>query len=98
MEPFAANSWSVAICIGFSFYGNRRFTFEHVGTRRVARQFAEFAVMFLATLLISNAALAFVLAIRPDATRLVENLALLLSSGSLVVVRFWLMKYWIFRA
>lgn len=98
LEPLAANSVAVAASITFSFWANRRFTFQQAGRERVMRQFVEFAVMFGATLLVSNAALLAVFALRPDPGRLEENAALILSSAALVVARFWVMHTWIFRA
>jgi putative flippase GtrA len=96
LPAFGANTVAVAISIGFSFWANRRFTFRWSGSHRGWRQFVEFGLVFVVTLLISNGALALLFSIRDSASVLEENLALIVSSGILVLVRFWIMRGWVF--
>jgi putative flippase GtrA len=97
LDPIDANSLAVAVCILFSFWANRRFAFAQSGRDLLLRQSLEYAGMFTVTLLISNAALAAVLTLRPGAGLLLENAALIFSSAFLAFARFWFMKGWIFR-
>lgn len=91
-----ANALAVAISVTFSFWANRRFTFRYAGSDRGMRQFAEFAVVFLLTLAISSGALAILFSTRSDVSVVAENIALVVSSGVLVIVRFWIMRNWVF--
>jgi putative flippase GtrA len=90
--PFTANTLSVAASITFSFWANRRFTFERRGRERVGCQFAAFSLMFMMTLLLSNAALFVLFRIQPDPARWLENVALIGSSAMLLGVRYLLMR------
>jgi putative flippase GtrA len=90
--PFTANTLSVAASITFSFWANRRFTFERRGRERVARQFTAFSLMFVMTLLLSNVALFVLFRVHPDPALWLENVALIGSSAMLLGVRYLLMR------
>jgi putative flippase GtrA len=92
LPPFTANTLSVAASITFSFWANRRFTFERRGRERVARQFTAFSLMFVITLLLSNAALFILFQVHPDPALWLENVALVGSSAMLLGVRYLLMR------
>ena len=97
MLPFAANAAAVALSMGLSFVANRRLTFGRTGRRGWVRQAWEFTVVFGLTLAISSAGLALLFAWRPAPGQLEENFALLVSSGALFLVRFWLLRVWVFH-
>lgn len=97
LQPFAANAGAVILSMGFSFSANRRLTFGRTGRQRWGRQAMEFSVVFGVTLGISTAGLAVLFAWRPAPGQLEENLALLVASGALFVVRFWLLRVWVFH-
>lgn len=97
LAPFMANAGAVALSMGISFFANRRLTFGRTGRRGWARQAVEFTVVFGVTLAISSGGLAVLFAWRPAPGQVEENLALLASSGALFVVRFWLLRVWVFH-
>jgi len=96
MGPFAANGAAVALSISFSYWANSRFTFRVSGTGRRVRRFAEFAAVFVVTLLVSNAALWALFQIVDDPSAVQESTALVVAGGGLVVVRFVIMRGWVF--
>lgn len=96
LPPLTANSISVVGSIGLSFIANKRFTFGP-GTGGTTRQLALFLVIFGVTLAASNAGLAVLPRIVDDPGRLAENAVLLATNGVLVIVRFWLVRTYVFR-
>lgn len=97
LEPFAANAAAVGLSMGFSFVANRRFTFKRRGRERWIRQAAEFTVVFLTTLAISSAALVVLFSWRSAPAQLEENLALAASTGAVFLIRFALLRAWVFH-
>lgn len=97
LQPFSANAGAVILSMGLSFFANRRFTFGRTGRRGWGRQAVEFTVVFGVTLGISTAGLAVLFAWRPAPGQLEENLALVVASGALFIVRFWLLRVWVFH-
>lgn len=98
LYPYAANTLAVTGSILFSFWANRRFTFQFAGAERGVRQLVLFATIFLVTLAVSSAALAILFAMVDDPSRLQENAFLIGSSAALTVIRFELMRRWVFVA
>jgi len=96
LHPYGANTLAVTASILFSFWANRRFTFQFAGSERGARQLLLYATIFLMTLAVSSGALAILFEIVDDPTRLQENLILIGSSGALVLLRYELMRRWVF--
>jgi putative flippase GtrA len=76
---------------------NRRFTFGVSGSRDALRHQVEGGVAFLIGLALSTAALAVVGAVVPGASRLVELAALIGANALATVVRFLLMRWWVFN-
>lgn len=96
LPPLTANSLSVVGSIWLSFIANKRFTFGP-GAGATTRQLALFLVIFGVTLAASNAGLAVLPVIVDDPGRLAENAVLLAANGLLVIVRFWLVRTYVFR-
>lgn len=96
LPPLTANTISVVGSIWLSFIANKRFTFGP-GTSGTTRQLALFLVIFGVTLAASNAGLAVLPAVVDDPGRLAENGVLLVANGLLVLVRFWLVRAYVFR-
>lgn len=98
VHPYVANALAVTASILFSFWANRRFTFQFAGAERgVRRQLGMFSTIFLITLGVSSGALAALFSAVEEPTVLQENLILIGASGSLVLIRFVLMRRWVFR-
>lgn len=97
LDAYAANALAVTMSILFSFWANRRFTFQFSGAERGSRQLALFALIFLVTLGVSSGALAILFAVVDDPSVLQENIFLVGSSGALVLVRFELIRRWVFN-
>jgi len=76
---------------------NRRFTFGVAGSRDAFRHQVEGGVAFLIGLVLSTATLAVVHATAPGASRLVELAALVGANALSTVVRFLLMRVWVFN-
>jgi putative flippase GtrA len=76
---------------------NRRFTFGVRGSARVVRHQMEGAVAFLVGLVISTAGLAGVHAVSPHAPRLVELAALFGFNLFAALIRFVLLRAWVFH-
>lgn len=96
LSPYPANVLAVFVSFGASFWGNRRFTFPQARPRPAGRQFIEFSVVVGLTLVVSNAALALTLTLAEDPDRLLENVALIASVGASTMLRFWLLRRWVF--
>ena len=75
---------------------NRRFTFGVAGSRDALRHQVEGGAAFLIGLVLSTATLAVVHATAPGASRLVELAALVGANALSTVVRFVLMRVWVF--
>lgn len=97
LPAYAANTLALAISITFSYWGNRRFTFADTGSIRGLGQYGEFLVVYLVTLGLSNGALAILFSLLQDPSLLAENLALAVGNGAPILLRFWLLRSWVFR-
>jgi putative flippase GtrA len=76
---------------------NRRFTFGVVGARRAVRHQLEGGVAFLVGLVVSTGGLFAVHAMWPRAPRLAELAALLALNLFAAVIRFVLLRAWVFH-
>jgi putative flippase GtrA len=76
---------------------NRRFTFGVTGSRRAVRHQLEGGVAFLVGLAVSTSGLAVVHAAAPDAPRLAEVCALFGFNLFAAVIRFVLLRAWVFH-
>jgi putative flippase GtrA len=95
--PFAANALSLVITAIGNTAANRRFTFGVTGAQGAFRQQIEGGVAFLLGLTLSTGGLALLHVLAPDAGRAVEIAALVVANGVATLVRFLLMRAWIFH-
>ncbi|MEU5883003.1 bifunctional glycosyltransferase family 2/GtrA family protein [Spirillospora sp. NPDC047279] len=95
--PFAANALSLVITAIGNTAANRRFTFGVTGAQGAFRQQIEGGVAFLLGLTLSTGGLAILHAAAPDASRTVELAALICANGVATLVRFLLMRAWVFH-
>jgi putative flippase GtrA len=96
LRPLVANALAAACCVCLAFWANRRLAFHHDVPGRLKREFIEFTLLAASTIGASSLALSVVLASLP-ASRLVENLTVAASSVILTVLRFWILRSWVFN-
>ena len=96
-SALTANAYAVAISVTASYWANRRFTFTNATTVGIARQFTAFVAVSLATLGLSTGTLHALFSLVDNPTLLGEHLALISSTGLLVIVRYGLMRRLVFR-
>ncbi|QFG21410.1 bifunctional glycosyltransferase family 2/GtrA family protein [Actinomadura sp. WMMB 499] len=97
MGPLWSNALSLVITAVGNTAANRRFTFGVTGPRRAFRQQLEGGLAFLIGLALSTGGLALLHAAAPGSSRTVEVLALVAANGTATLVRFLLMRAWIFH-
>ncbi|GAA0210695.1 bifunctional glycosyltransferase family 2/GtrA family protein [Actinomadura nitritigenes] len=97
MGPLWANALSLIITTVGNTAANRRFTFGVTGTGRALRQQLEGGLAFLLGLALSTGGLALLHAAAPGASRAVEVGALVAANAVATLVRFLLMRAWIFH-
>ena len=95
-HPQIANVIAVLASMVVSFGANRRFTFGITGRRRALQQFAAFAMVFFVTLAASSAMLTALYLWRARPGRMAENATLIVANGASFVVRFLLLRRWVF--
>ena len=95
--PLWANALSLVITTVGNTAANRRFTFGVTGPERALRHQVEGGLAFLLGLALSTGGLALLHATVPDASRRVEVLALVSANAAATLVRFLLMRAWIFN-
>ena len=95
-SPFASNAVAIVASSLLNFSMNRRLTFGWHGWRRWLRQLFEFSLVLAVTLGASSAGLAALFALHPDPGIVEENVAVIGASGLLFLVRFWLLRIWVF--
>jgi putative flippase GtrA len=93
----AANVVSYFLAAIANTAANRRFTFGVVGSRRALRHQLEGGVAFLVGLAVSTGGLAALQALWPHAPRLAEVGALLGLNLCAAVIRFVLLRAWVFH-
>ncbi|MFB7293654.1 GtrA family protein [Actinacidiphila glaucinigra] len=76
---------------------NRRFTFRITGAQDLVRHQFQGGVAFLATLGLSSGALALLDSIAVHTSRLTESLVLLTANAAATLMRFLLLRTWVFR-
>ncbi|MGW2703691.1 GtrA family protein [Streptomyces sp. NPDC001340] len=76
---------------------NRRFTFRVYGADGAARQQLQGLVVFFCGLALSSGALTVVHRALPDTPHLVEIGALIVANAAATVLRFLLLRLWVFR-
>ncbi|QKG19283.1 bifunctional glycosyltransferase family 2/GtrA family protein [Actinomadura verrucosospora] len=97
MGPLWANALSLVVTTIGNTAANRRFTFGVTGARRAFRQQLEGGAAFLLGLALSTGGLALLHAAAPGASRAVEVAALIAANAVATLVRFLLMRAWIFH-
>jgi putative flippase GtrA len=97
MGPLWANAVSLIVTTVANTAANRRFTFGVRGPERAFRQQLEGGLAFGLGLALSSGGLAFLHASVPDASRAVEVAALVTANAVATLVRFLLMRAWIFH-
>ncbi|MQY08821.1 bifunctional glycosyltransferase family 2/GtrA family protein [Actinomadura macrotermitis] len=97
MGPLWANAASLVITTIGNTAANRRFTFGVTGQRGAFRQQLEGGLTFLLGLALSSGGLALLHATAPGASRAVELAALVGANALATLVRFLLMRAWIFH-
>ncbi|MDX2706095.1 GtrA family protein [Streptomyces sp. PA03-6a] len=76
---------------------NRRFTFRITGSQDLVRHQLQSGVAFLGTLGLSSGALALLHIIALHTSRLTESVALLTVNAAATLMRFLLLRTWVFR-
>ncbi|MFC6880980.1 glycosyltransferase [Actinomadura yumaensis] len=97
MGPLWANALSLTATTIGNTAANRRFTFGVTGAERAFRQHLEGGLAFLLGLALSTGGLALLHAAAPGASRTVELAALVGANALSTLVRFLLMRAWIFH-
>ncbi|MEU4825054.1 bifunctional glycosyltransferase family 2/GtrA family protein [Actinomadura sp. NPDC023710] len=97
LGPLWANALSLVITTVGNTAANRRFTFGVTGNRRALRQQLEGGAAFLLGLALSTGGLALLHTAAPGAGRAVEVAALVTANALATLVRFLLMRAWIFH-
>jgi putative flippase GtrA len=97
MGPLWATAVSLTITTIGNTAANRRFTFGVTGSRRALRHQLEGGAAFLLGLALSTGGLALLHAAAPGASRAVEIAALVTANAAATLVRFVLMRAWIFH-
>ncbi|GGU02562.1 bifunctional glycosyltransferase family 2/GtrA family protein [Actinomadura citrea] len=97
LGPLWANALSLVVTTVGNTAANRRFTFGVTGNRRALRQQLEGGAAFLLGLALSTGGLALLHTAAPGAGRAVEVAALVTANALATLVRFLLMRAWIFH-
>ncbi|WP_242895263.1 bifunctional glycosyltransferase family 2/GtrA family protein [Actinomadura litoris] len=97
LGPLWANALSLVVTTVGNTAANRRFTFGVTGSERAFRQQMEGGLAFLLGLVLSTGGLAALDAAAPGASRAVEVAALVVANAVATLVRFLLMRAWIFH-
>ncbi|WP_256788996.1 bifunctional glycosyltransferase family 2/GtrA family protein [Frankia sp. AvcI1] len=97
LSAFDANLLALCVTVVGNTWANRRFTFRRTGRQRWARQFVESAMVFGVGLIISSAALA-ILHLLWQTSGVLSEIVTVLASGVLAtIVRFMLLRAWVFH-
>lgn len=97
MSPLAANGLSLLITAVGNTAANRRFTFGVTGRERAVRHQMEGGLAFLVGLSLSTGSLALLHLLAPGAGRAVEVVTLVIANGLATLVRFLLLRVWVFH-
>jgi putative flippase GtrA len=97
LPPAAANALALAATVGLNFTANRRYTFR--ATREpLGRQLAGYAVAYCLGLAASSVALAAILGVLDHPRGLPDTAAAVSAGLAATLVRYALMRTWVFRA
>ncbi|GAA2739747.1 bifunctional glycosyltransferase family 2/GtrA family protein [Kitasatospora cinereorecta] len=97
VPALVANAVALAVTAVFNTAANRRFTFGVTGPRDALRHQVEGGIAFLIGLVLSSAAIALLHAVRPDSAHGVELAALVAANALATLVRFVLLRVWVFN-
>ena len=97
LPPLAANAISLFVTAIGNTAANRRFTFGVTGTARALRQQLEGGLAFLIGLALSTGCLTALHFAAPGASRVVELGTLVFANGLATLVRFLLLRSWVFH-
>ncbi|WP_031063082.1 GtrA family protein [Streptomyces sp. NRRL WC-3742] len=97
VDPQIANLIALAVSAVANTAANRRFTFGITGSEGALKHQLQGAVAFLIGLGLSSGVLALLDYAAPHASKVVEVGGLIVANGLATVVRFLLMKVWVFK-
>ncbi|MFB7472184.1 GtrA family protein [Kitasatospora sp. NPDC056184] len=97
VDAQAANLIALAVSAVANTAANRRFTFGITGSDGAVKHQLQGAVAFLIGLGLSSGMLALLDRAVPDASKAVEVGGLIVANGLATVVRFLLLKVWVFK-
>ncbi|MGI8334714.1 glycosyltransferase [Actinomadura scrupuli] len=97
LPPLAANALSLLITTVANTAANRRFTFGVTGPANAFRQQLEGGLTFLLGLALSSGGLALLHLLDPHAGRGIEVAALVIANAVATLVRFLLLRAWVFH-
>jgi putative flippase GtrA len=97
VDPQTANLVALAVSAVANTAANRRFTFGITGSEGALRHQLQGAAAFVTGLGLSAGALVLLDLAAPNASKAVEVAGLIAANGLATVVRFLLMKVWIFK-
>ncbi|MBC6466426.1 bifunctional glycosyltransferase family 2/GtrA family protein [Actinomadura alba] len=95
--PLVANALSLLITAVANTAANRRFTFGVTGSAGVLRHQIEGGIAFLIGLTLSSGGLVLLRVLAPDASHAVELSTLIAANGLATLVRFLLLRAWVFH-
>jgi putative flippase GtrA len=94
--PLSANLLAMLVSTLAGIELNRRLTFGARGRARLLRQYAGSVAVFLVGLALSSAGLALITELDPGAARRTELLTLLTVAVLVGLIRFFLLREWVF--
>jgi putative flippase GtrA len=94
--PLAANAGALALSAVANTAANRRFTFGRRGREGLVTHHAQGLAVFALCLGLTTAALAGLGALAPDAPHAVEVAVLVAANAAATVLRYWLLRLWVF--
>jgi putative flippase GtrA len=97
LPPLAANALSLFVTAIGNTAANRRFTFGVSGAARAFRHQLEGGIAFLIGLALSTGLLTALHFVAPEASRIVELGTLVVANGLATLVRFLLLRAWVFH-
>jgi putative flippase GtrA len=96
VEPLAANAAALALSAIFNTAANRRFTFGRRGRESLMTHHVQGLVVFGLCLGLTTLALAALDGLAPGASKAVEIAVLVAANGAATVLRYWLLRLWVF--
>ena len=96
VAPLAANAAALALSALFNTAANRRFTFGRRGRAGLLTHHVQGLAVFALCLGLTTAALAGLDALAPGASRAVEVAVLVAANGAATLLRYWLLRLWVF--